>query len=161
MESSEIVVSQPGELSPGSPVDRAVELLATTPDVGIATLVVPIREISQLDDSNCVKVVMDARGRALYLSRKRIPYVQEPTAESKSSESPRFYRWLRQTVYRRGVLSKLAKLPVTPLEKLEGIDLLRALEHGFPIAVVVIDESEAVAIGRKSEVEAWLDSPRS
>jgi 3-deoxy-manno-octulosonate cytidylyltransferase (CMP-KDO synthetase) len=85
---------------------------------------------------------MDARGRALYLSRKRIPYVQEQ-GEAGSAETPRYYRWLRQTAYRREVLSQLARLPRGRLEEVEEIDLLRALEHAFPIAVVVIDESEA------------------
>jgi 3-deoxy-manno-octulosonate cytidylyltransferase (CMP-KDO synthetase) len=104
----------------------------------MATAATPLREAAQLDDPNVVKVVVNAAGRALYFSRRAIPYLSE--AASRSVGEPLaafpFLRQLGIYGYRRRTLLRLAQLPVSPLEAAEQLEALRALEHGIPMAVV-------------------------
>lgn len=88
---------------------------------------------------NVVKVVCDARGRALYFSRALIPYPRHPTQAQAL--------WRKHTglyVYRRETLLRLTRLPPAPLELAEGLEQLRALTHGVAIHVV---ETTHVSIG--------------
>src|SRR5688572_14567111 len=75
----DIVVNVQGdepELS-GDAIDRVVALLEDNPDLPMATLATPIRRREQLEDPACVKVVCDARGRALYFSRSVVPHPRQ------------------------------------------------------------------------------------
>jgi 3-deoxy-manno-octulosonate cytidylyltransferase (CMP-KDO synthetase) len=89
-----------------------------------------------------VKVVCDGRRRALYFSRSPIPYVREAADRD---ASPRCY-WQHIGIYayRRAFLLRYARMETTPLERLEKLEQLRALENGFPIAVV---DTEYESIG--------------
>jgi 3-deoxy-manno-octulosonate cytidylyltransferase (CMP-KDO synthetase) len=77
-----------------------------------------------------VKVVLDARGRALYFSRSLIPYPRSP-GEVLPLAHIGLYGFSAQT------LQKFARLPETNLERAEGLEQLRALWHGIPIEVAV------------------------
>src|SRR5438105_8829161 len=57
-------------------LDRLAELLQRHPGTDMATLAVPITSVEQWQNPNCVKVVRDAAGRALYFSRSPIPFVR-------------------------------------------------------------------------------------
>jgi 3-deoxy-manno-octulosonate cytidylyltransferase (CMP-KDO synthetase) len=79
-----------------------------------------------------VKVVVDARGDALYFSRAPIPWASGEAAV----EAGLARRHVGIYVYRRDVLLRLAALPPAPLEQAEGLEQLRALHHGVRIRVV-------------------------
>jgi len=126
-------------------VAQATELLEQNPQIQMATLATPIRSREELEDSDCVKVAIDGSGQALYFSRSPIPCAQNWDDELLCADPPLFHRHIGVYAYRCGFLIRLAALPKRPLETLEDLEQLRALEHGFSISVAVVDEQPEVA----------------
>jgi len=106
----------------------------------MSTAATRVKNPAELDNPNVVKVVVNAAGRALYFSRRTIPYLRE--AASGSSEQLAAFAFLKHLGiygYRRETLLRLVKFPVSPLENAEKLEQLRALENGIQIAVVKVD----------------------
>jgi 3-deoxy-manno-octulosonate cytidylyltransferase (CMP-KDO synthetase) len=80
-----------------------------------------------------VKVVVDARGDALYFSRAPIPHARDLGAGEGWASA---WKHLGLYAYRRAFLLEVARLAPTPLERLESLEQLRVLEHGHRIRVV-------------------------
>jgi 3-deoxy-manno-octulosonate cytidylyltransferase (CMP-KDO synthetase) len=112
-------------------VDLLARLLRERPEVEMATLAAPV-DPGDLADPAKVKVVCDRAGRALYFSRAAIPYARHGGA-------PPALRHVGVYAYRRDVLLRLADLDPTPLERCEGLEQLRALEHGLAIQVLEVE----------------------
>lgn len=112
-------------------VDRLVRAMQEEPSLPLGTLAA-VADPGERARPSVVKVVCDRRGRALYFSRAEIPHHRDPGAE----EAPTL-RHVGIYVYRRESLLEFARLPQTPLEKAEKLEQLRALEHGWPIRVLV------------------------
>ncbi|HEX3726129.1 MAG TPA: 3-deoxy-manno-octulosonate cytidylyltransferase [Pirellulales bacterium] len=162
LEGVDIVVNVQGdepELA-GSTIDRVIGLLEENPDMVMSTLATPIRSRQQLEDPACVKVVFDGRQRALYFSRSPIPRAREWSDDLLAANRPHFYQHVGLYAYRRDFLLRLATLERTPLEKLESLEQLRVLEHGFSIAVGVIDEP-TVGIDTPDDYRAFVSRARS
>lgn len=118
---------------------RAVAEALGEDDAPMATLAAPIESAALWFDPNCVKVVCDRRRRALYFSRAPIPWARDALARDRHA-MPAGVAVLRHIGiygYRAGFLKSFATLPRTPLERAESLEQLRALEHGYPIAVRV------------------------
>jgi 3-deoxy-manno-octulosonate cytidylyltransferase (CMP-KDO synthetase) len=92
-----------------------------------------------------VKVVLDARGDALYFSRSGIPHPR--------GAAPRFWRHVGIYAFRRQALSRLVALPPSPLEQREGLEQLRALENGLRIRVL-ITEHESHGVDTPEDLKA-------
>lgn len=108
----------------------------------MATLATQIESAEQWFDPNCVKVVRDLRGRALYFSRAPVPWARDALARDRTV-LPAGIEALRHIgiyAYRAGFLRAFARLPATPLERAESLEQLRALEHGHAIAVRITPE---------------------
>lgn len=104
--------------------------------VELATLVIPVTEASLLTDPGEVKVVMNVRGEAMYFSRSIIPYLKD-VPQAQWFESHAYFRHAGMYAYRKDVLSQIAQIPVSALEKAESLEQLRWLEHGFRIRCAV------------------------
>ena len=128
----EIVINVQGDepLLSGDNIDVLVEGLLADDEVRMSTLCRPL-EAERAEDPNAVKVVRDLRGRALYFSRSPIPYPRHREAARK------LWR-LHLGIYgfRRDALAAFVALPPSELEQAEGLEQLRALEHGIPILVL-------------------------
>jgi 3-deoxy-manno-octulosonate cytidylyltransferase (CMP-KDO synthetase) len=108
----------------------------------MSTAATRIKSGGELDNPNIVKVVVNAAGRALYFSRRTIPYLREaasPEGIRGQLAAFAFLKHLGIYGYRRETLLRLVKFPVSPLENAEKLEQLRALENGIPIAVVKVD----------------------
>ena len=81
-----------------------------------------------ITNPNAVKVVVDAKGRALYFSRATIPHDRDGTG-------PRYYKHLGFYAYRKSALDRFVALPESSLERSERLEQLRFLENGIPIFV--------------------------
>lgn len=97
----------------------------------MTTLYRRIDNAADLSDPNVVKVVLDRGGFALYFSRAAIPHARDPRGGW-----PPLYRHIGLYAYRRSALLVLTSLEPTPLERAEGLEQLRALEHGIRIKAV-------------------------
>ncbi len=107
----------------------------------MSTAATPIKNPDEYDNPNVVKVIVNAAGRALYFSRRTIPYLREAASRSVSEQLAAFpfLKHLGIYGYRRETLLRLVKFPVSPLEQAEKLEQLRALENGIEIAVVKVD----------------------
>lgn len=125
--------------------------LVEHPDDPMVTAAAPAAA-EDIDDPNVVKVVVNARGYALYFSRAPIPYRRNP-----GGAAPR--RHLGIYGYRRDCLLRLAGLAPSPLERSESLEQLRALEHGIPIRVLETTEASpgVDTIDDLRRVEALLE----
>jgi len=107
----------------------------------MSTAATPIKHLDEYDNPNVVKVVTDLHGRALYFSRRTIPYLRDtaskPTVEQLASFP--FLKHLGIYGYLRETLLHLVKHPVSALEQAEKLEQLRALEHGIAIHVNRVD----------------------
>jgi len=121
-------------------LDLVASLLERHPSADMATLAVPIMSLDQWKNPNCVKVVCDAQGRALYFSRSPIPYVRD-AEPNLVARRPRFLRHLGLYAYRRDFLMELAAAPPEPLEQLEKLEQLRVLALGREIQVGIVAHS--------------------
>ncbi|MSU35231.1 MAG: 3-deoxy-manno-octulosonate cytidylyltransferase [Pedosphaera sp.] len=107
----------------------------------MSTAATPIQEPSQLANPNVVKVVVGKSGDALYFSRSTIPFLRDLVDRPPSDQLAAFpfLRHLGIYGYRREVLLRLVGFPVSPLEQVEKLEQLRALENGVVIAVAIVN----------------------
>jgi 3-deoxy-manno-octulosonate cytidylyltransferase (CMP-KDO synthetase) len=119
-------------------IDAVAGALARDEMSTAATL---IQNAAEYDNPNVVKVVVNAAGRALYFSRRTIPYLREAASRSANEQLAAFpfLKHLGIYGYRRETLLRLVKFPMSPLEQAEKLEQLRALENGIQIAVVKVD----------------------
>jgi len=118
---------------------RAVaETLAEKPDAAIATAAQPITDAAEFFNANVVKVAVDGAGCAHYFSRAPIPYARDHFAVDQKSLPANFpaRRHVGIYAYRVAFLRRYASLPPSPNEQFEALEQLRALYHGFRIAVL-------------------------
>jgi 3-deoxy-manno-octulosonate cytidylyltransferase (CMP-KDO synthetase) len=130
----------------------------------MATAAAPLRDIVEFDNPNVVKVVVNTMDRALYFSRRTIPYVRDAAKSSAKGQLAAFpfLKHLGIYGYRRETLLQLVKLPASMLERAEKLEQLRALEHGIEIAVVRVNY-EAVGVDVPADVkrvERLLSGPK-
>jgi 3-deoxy-manno-octulosonate cytidylyltransferase (CMP-KDO synthetase) len=146
----DLVVNLQGDeplMEPGV-IEAALTPFRAAPDLRMSTAATPIRSALEYRDPATVKVVLDERGYALYFSRSPLPYFRLDTAEGDADNTFRSpetgltaLKHLGLYVYRRETLLWLSQLPPTALEQAEKLEQLRALGHGCPIRVAVVDYS--------------------
>jgi 3-deoxy-manno-octulosonate cytidylyltransferase (CMP-KDO synthetase) len=139
---ADLVINLQGDeplIDPAS-LDLLARLLRQNPDADMATLAVPFRSLEEFHNPNCVKVVCDAAGRALYFSRSPVPFVRDGRPDFLARPA-RFLLHLGLYAYRRDFLLRLAGLPPEPLEQLEKLEQLRALAAGSRIHVGVVEHA--------------------
>jgi len=146
------------ELDPDH-IDSLVEALETDPTLQMATLACPIRDRRTLEDPSCVKVVTGSDGRALYFSRHPIPCVRDGELEELLADDSPWLLHVGLYAYRRDYLLELTHLPPSPLEQLECLEQLRALQHGAAIGVRVAEHS-AVGIDTPDDYARFVARTR-
>ena len=154
---SDVVVNVQGDepLIPPALINQVASLLESNPSAQIATLATAIGSLPELMDPNAVKVVTDTRGRALYFSRAPIPWDRDGADGGVVSQ--KHHSGARRHVgiygYRVGALLKLAALEPSPLERLEKLEQLRALENGFEIQVADCLEPPGPDVNTSADLE--------
>ncbi|CAN5848966.1 3-deoxy-manno-octulosonate cytidylyltransferase [soil metagenome] len=119
-------------------LDAALAALEGTAHAAIGTVATPITSARELADPNVVKVVRRVDGTALYFSRAGIPVDRDEALRMGRSGTGAAALGLRHVgvyAYRVNFLRAYAELKATALEELERLEQLRALEHGYTIAV--------------------------
>ncbi|MBA3712969.1 MAG: 3-deoxy-manno-octulosonate cytidylyltransferase [Pyrinomonadaceae bacterium] len=147
LDDCELIVNVQGDepLIPAETIDCAVKALIDDPDACVSTTSETINGARDVLSPDVVKVVADARGRALYFSRAPIPYPREAARRHGSLEAAlvadasllkQFRKHTGLYVYRRAFLLEYTQWPQTRLEQTEALEQLRMLEHGAAIRVV-------------------------
>ncbi len=117
----------------------------------IATLIKKIDDVDSLLNPNVVKVVKNHHNQALYFSRNPIPYVRSTSKESWLGQHV-FYKHLGIYGYRSDVLTAIADLTVSQLEKAESLEQLRWLENDFSITLCETS-LESIGIDTPADLE--------
>ena len=107
-------------------IDEVIKFHWKNKDVDI---VLPTLKVKFPDNPNIIKVVTNKKNEVLYLSRSKVPY------EAKS-KSKFFLKHLSIISFKPDALLKYAKSNPTNLEKVEDVELLRALEMGLKIKTI-------------------------
>lgn len=133
---NDIVVNIQGDqpLIEAEPVRAMVEVLKDTSTIKMSTVACPMSSKDALNP-NRVKVVLDSFNNAVYFSRSVIPYDRD--GQLSGNETP-YLRHLGLYAYQKDFLEKFIKMPMGRLEKIEKLEQLRVLEHGFKIKVAVV-----------------------
>ena len=133
LEENDIVINVQGDEPDFKPqiIDELVDLIENS-DAPMGTLCTTIPS-ETADDPNRVKVVFDKAHRAMYFSRAKIPCNRDGNANAQ------YYLHLGIYAYRVGFLKKFSQLAPTPGEQTEKLEQLRALEHGYTIAIKPVD----------------------
>ncbi|MBF0358376.1 MAG: 3-deoxy-manno-octulosonate cytidylyltransferase [Magnetococcales bacterium] len=145
---ADLIINVQGDeplLDPNS-INQGVAPLLADETISMGTLAHPMHNPADMDNPNVVKVVTDQQGFALYFSRSPIPFNRNRPDSSTDQAGvittpPGTLRHIGLYVYRADFLQKFAAMAPTPLEQLENLEQLRALEHGYKIRVVSIAQT--------------------
>lgn len=157
---ADILVNVQGDLPfiHAATISRAVAPLKRDRQIPMATVCTPIYDEAEWQNHNIVKVLTDRAGLAMYFTRAPIPFARNDAIDLRGRKPGRKrlwgYRHLGLYVYRRDFLLKFARLRPTPLERIESLEQLRALENGYSIHVAEVDE-------RSVEVDTPADLERA
>jgi 3-deoxy-manno-octulosonate cytidylyltransferase (CMP-KDO synthetase) len=99
------------------------------PDIPMTTLGTTTDDREEVESPNTCKIVLDNEANGLYFSRAPIPYYMKGKGG--------YLRHIGLYAFRRDFLFTFAGLPPGPFEKVESLEMLRAIEHGFKIRVIV------------------------
>ena len=131
-------------------IEQAVAPMLEDNSIQVVNLMAPIRSAQEFEDPNEVKVVVDLRDRALYFSREPIP------SRRKGFEDVPMLKQVCIIPFRRDYLLEFNSLSETPLEKIESVDMMRVIEHGEHVHMVMTD-AETMSVDTPEELEKVLD----
>lgn len=168
LEHEAVVVNVQGDeplIEPG--LIRAVAaLLADSPEAAVATACHPVGDAAEMFNPNVVKVVLDHAGFARYFSRAPIPFARDAFARSYDPASGALvasipvlpdglpcYRHIGIYAYRAEFLRVYPRLAPSPLEQFEALEQLRALWHGYAIAVAVRHDAPLPGVDTQEDLE--------
>ena len=122
------------------PLEQVIEIFRNDTDkkVDLASLMFEIKDKSEIENPNNVKVIVDQQGFALYFSRSVIPYPREENV------GVRYMKHIGIYAFRKEALMDFYRLPMLSLEASEKLEQLRYLEYGKRIRMV---ETEHGSIG--------------
>ncbi len=116
-----------------STVRRVAQILRRNKAADMATAVVPMADERRALNPNAVKAVLARDGRALYFSRSPIPF-------PRNGNVPQRFEHLGIYGFRRKALERFVRLSPSPLEKIESLEQLRALEDGMTIYAARVED---------------------
>jgi 3-deoxy-manno-octulosonate cytidylyltransferase (CMP-KDO synthetase) len=112
-------------------IDRTPELVTPAVRLEGAALEEFVEQKKQRPGSGTT-VVFDVKKNALYFSKTIIPHIR-------NAGHAHIYRHIGLYGYRKAALDRYMTLKPSPLEQAEGLEQLRALEHGMVVRVAVVD----------------------
>lgn len=127
-------------------LDQAVAALRDDPRAAVVNLMTPIHSDHDFEDPNAVKVVVGLDQSALYFSREPIP------SRRKASGRVPMLKQLGLIAFRRDALDRFIRLAPTRLEEIESVDMMRFVEHGLPIRML-LTEQESLAVDTPADLE--------
>ena len=146
----DVIVNVQGDepFVPAAAVRGAVASVSAGTPIG--TTAAPLAAALAADPAR-VKVVVDARGRAVYFSRAPIPFDRDGRGAVAYRQHIGVY------AYAREALERWVRLPPVPEEAWERLEQLRPLLHGIAIGVALLDEAAQPGIDTPADL-AWAEA---
>jgi 3-deoxy-manno-octulosonate cytidylyltransferase (CMP-KDO synthetase) len=154
--SNDVVVNVQGDEPLIKPelINEVAHLLVQRPTASMSTAAHEIHELAEFTNPNVVKVVIDQAQLALYFSRAPIPWWRDGFAKGlQSLPQPAPLRHIGIYAYRVGFLQSFPNLPPAPIETGEALEQLRALWHGYKIAVHITPEAPGPGVDTPEDLE--------
>lgn len=131
------------------------KLLAQRHEASMATAGHPLTDARELFDPNCVKVVLDQAGHAMYFSRATIPWARDAFARNRDHipAGLPIHRHIGIYAYRCGFLKLYPSLAPPAIERFEALEQLRALWHGHRIAVALTERAPEAGVDTPEDLE--------
>jgi len=147
MKDADIIINVQGDepLITPETVDVVVKALQDDPTLEYVQAAKRIEQLTDLVDATVVKIAVAQDGRALYLSRSPIPY-------PRATHGYAAYKHIGVYGYRAKFLFEFVAMGESPLEKIEGIEQLRALEYGRVLKIVEV-QHDTVSIDTPADLE--------
>jgi 3-deoxy-manno-octulosonate cytidylyltransferase (CMP-KDO synthetase) len=136
-------------------IARVAATLGNDDMAAIATLGCPLTDRAEFDNPNVVKLALDRHSRALYFSRAPIPFPRDAFRATRT-ELPAglpAYRHIGLYAYRCGFLHAYTSLARSPLEEFEALEQLRALWHGYRIAVHITERAPVAGVDTPEDLD--------
>ena len=130
-------------------IEKLIKTISCDSHIVMSSLMTKISDIDELMSSDIVKVVVDKDNFALYFSRSPVPFSRD------KGKTDIFYKHLGIYAFRKHFLLKYAKMPQAHLEKIEKLEQLRALEHGYRIKMAET-EFDSISIDTPVDLEKIL-----
>lgn len=157
-----IIVNVQGDEPLVSPrhIDMVAEALGHHSRAGLATLAAPIHSLTEVFDTNAVKVVMDHQGYALYFSRAVMPWardaftmkaVEKQSVKTLASEG-NWYRHIGMYAYRAATLRQYMTFKPCMLETTEALEQLRVLYNGIAIHVSIVHDQPGHGVDVEADI---------
>ena len=131
-------------------IEAAVNPMLGDPSIQVVNLMARIKTGEEFEDPNEVKVVVDLYGRALYFSREPVP------SRRKGVKDVPMLKQVCIIPFRRDYLLEFNGLPETPLERIESVDMMRVIEHGERVHMVMTDV-ETLSVDTPEDLERVVD----
>lgn len=131
-------------------IEEAVAPMLGDPTIKVVNLMARMKTVEEFEDPNEVKVVVDLNGRALYFSREPIP------SRRKGVQNVPMLKQVCIIPFRRDYLLEFNRLPETPLESIESVDMMRVIEHGEHVNMV-LTEAETLSVDTPEDLERAVD----
>ena len=138
-----------------SVIDNVARALHHSP---MSTAATRIKNTDDYENTNVNKVVLNQASNAIYFSRRTIPCVREHLGSPVHDQlqSFPFLKHLGIYGYQRDTLLQLVRWPVSQLEEAEKLEQLRAIDHGIPIHVSVVDY-ESIGVDTPEDIQRVVD----
>jgi 3-deoxy-manno-octulosonate cytidylyltransferase (CMP-KDO synthetase) len=148
----DIVVMVQGDEPMVTPVmiEAAVNPMLGDSTIQVVNLMARMTTVEEFEDPNEVKVVVDLQDRALYFSREPIP------SRRKGFKDVPMLKQVCIIPFRRDYLLKFNSLPETQLERIESVDMMRVIEHGERVHMVMTDV-ETLSVDTPEDLERVVD----
>ncbi|MDH3558464.1 MAG: 3-deoxy-manno-octulosonate cytidylyltransferase [Deltaproteobacteria bacterium] len=131
-------------------IEAAARPMLEDPSIQVINLMARMTTVEEFEDPNEVKVVVDLYGRALYFSREPVP------SRRKGVKDVPMLKQVCIIPFRRDYLLEFNDLPETPLEKIESVDMMRVIEHGEHVHMVMTD-AETLSVDTTKDLEKVVD----
>lgn len=124
----------------------------------IFTLINPISQLKDLESQHIVKAVVDKNWKSLYFSRYAIPFDRKAAGLAEKLASHTYYRHIGIYGFPREILLSIPHLSPSSLEKVESLEQLRWLYHGYEIYTSVFNDLSP-SIDTPEDLEKILSLP--
>ena len=148
-QNDDVIVNLQGDepmMSPSAINQVASNLVSS--GMSVATLCEAIDTVDAYFDENCVKVVYNSRGRAMYFSRSPVPAFRD----GQNINLDLCFRHIGLYAYRVNFLKNYSNMPISRLETAEKLEQLTFLMEGFDIHIDVSFASTGYGVDTESDL---------
>ncbi len=136
-------------------ISQVAHLLEKASDCTIATAAHTISDAESFFNPNVVKVELDSAGRAMTFTRAPAPWPRDAFAKDKTKLPEGFtaYHHIGLYAYRAHFLKHFSSLERAPIERFESLEQLRAMWHGYKIAVAILEKNLPAGVDTQEDLD--------